>query len=102
MRREFSRKPDEALSCRAFRRRQESREDRRGIAPLRGLAIELGAAASRELVGLHLAIALRPAPLALDAPLLLELQKRRVQRAVVDRDPLLRHFLDPPGDRVAV
>src|SRR5207244_11217557 len=50
----------------------------------------------------RLAVVLRYAPFGCDVALLLQLEQRRIQRAVVNRQPAAARLLDPAGDAVAV
>ena len=68
----------------------------------RRFAFELSAAGAGELVVLRAPVVLRDAPRGFDVALLLQLQERRVERAVVDQEPLAARLLDAPGDAVPV
>src|SRR5439155_4584119 len=70
--------------------------------PFAGFARQLLASRGGERVVLGAAIVLGLAPLRFDKPLLLELEQRRVQRAVVEREAVLAGLLDAAGDAVPV
>src|SRR5690349_14682259 len=70
--------------------------------PLAGFARELLFSGGRERVVLRAAIVLGLFPLGLDESLLLQLEERRIQRAVVEREAIAARFLDAPRDAVAV
>src|SRR4029077_20454463 len=57
-------------------------------------------AGARELIELGAAVVVRYAPRGLDVALLLELEQRRIQRAVVHQQQLTAGLLDAPGDAV--
>src|SRR5206468_1934907 len=81
-------------------RLQKSSEDRRGLFPLAGLALELLLAGAREAVELRPAVVVRHAPLGGDVALLLELEERGIERSVVDGEQLPARLLDAPRDAV--
>src|SRR5687767_7118592 len=70
--------------------------------PFAGLAGQLLAPRGGERIELRATIVLGLAPLRGDEPLLLELEERGVQRAVVEREAVLARLLDAAGDAVAV
>ena len=70
--------------------------------PFAGFARELLAPRGGERIELRATIVLGLAPLRRDEPLLLELEERGVQRAVVEREAVLARLLDAARDAVAV
>src|SRR4029453_695002 len=66
------------------------------------LALEVPPSRRREAVVAGAAIALRGAPLGADPALPLETRKRRVERALLDEQDLLRHLANALRDRPAV
>ena len=83
-------------------RGEELRHDRSRVIPLARRFFEALAPRTCQLVEARLAIGLRHAPLPGDVALLLQLEKRRVERAVVDRQAIAARLLDAPGDAVAM
>src|SRR5688500_12852016 len=70
--------------------------------PLMGFAGQLLATSGRQRVVLRSPVVLGLPPLSGDEPLLLELDEGGIERAVVERQPILARLLDPAGDPVAV
>src|SRR6516225_7766590 len=57
---------------------------------------------SRELVEFRAALVVALAPMRGDPPPLLEAYERRIDRALIEVQQVVRHLLDPPGDAVPV
>jgi hypothetical protein len=55
-----------------------------------------------EAIELRLAVVIRDAPFGHDVAFLLQLQQRRIERAVIDREQIAARLLDAPRDAVAV
>ena len=55
-----------------------------------------------QLVELRLPVVLGDAPLGPDIAFLLELEQRRIERAVIEQQPIAAGLLDPAGNAVAV
>src|SRR4051812_2026548 len=89
-------------SCRLRARREESGDDVRRLLPVARRLRETLSPGSRERVVPRPAVVLRRAPLALDETFLLELQERRVQRSIVERQAISARLLDPARDAVPV
>src|SRR5688572_17123266 len=70
--------------------------------PVTGFAGELPAPRGGEGVVLRAAVVLRWPPLRLDEPLLLQLEERGVQGAVIERQAVLARLLDAARDAVTV
>src|SRR5688572_31779252 len=70
--------------------------------PFAGFSGELLAPRGGERIELRATIVLGLAPLCSNEPLLLELEERRVQRAVVEAETVLARLLDAARDAVAV
>src|SRR5690242_18504767 len=83
-------------------RRQERGDQVGRLMPFARFARELFSARRRERVVLRSAVVLRLLPLGLDEPLLLQLEQRGIQSAVVEREAIAAGFLDAARDTVAV
>src|SRR5688572_11986106 len=70
--------------------------------PFAGFTRQLLAPRGGERIELRATIVLGLAPLCLDEPLLLELEERGVERAVVEAEAVLARLLDAASDAVAV
>jgi len=57
---------------------------------------------ARQRVELGFAVRFRPPPGALDPAFLLHADKRRIQRALVQRERMVRHLRETGGERVGV
>src|SRR4051812_24544660 len=83
-------------------RAQHEANRRRQPVPVGALAFELPPAATRQVVELGVAPGLARLPLGLQPPARLEAMERRVQRALLNLQHVLRHLLQALGDGVAV
>src|SRR5215217_2698435 len=85
-----------AGSRRLLRDVQEAFDDAGGALPLRFFLVELLAPGGRQRVDLHATAALRGAPLRRNPAHLLQLEQRRIQGALVERELIAADLLDSP------
>src|SRR5262249_15232171 len=71
------------VSCRVLRGREKSRENLNGLFPFLSFNLELFPARPRKPVELCLSVVIGNSPLGSDRTLLLELEKRGIQRSIV-------------------
>jgi hypothetical protein len=90
------------MSCRSLGIRQESAEDRGRALPFTSFLFDPSSSRAREAIVLCFPVVVGDAPLGGDVALLLELEERRVERAVIDCDRLTADLLDAAGDAVPV
>src|SRR4051812_48703598 len=83
--------------------RRDDHPDRLGVPlPFRELGRELTFAEGGETIVLRLAVVFGVAPFGLEPAALLETMQRRVERALLDLQPVFRDVLDPAQDAQAV
>src|SRR5262249_28227441 len=81
---------------------EEARDDGSRLVPFAGFALNLLLAGTRQAVIARAAIVLRNSPLGGDVPLLLELEQRGIERAVVDGKKIPTGLLDSACNAIPV